>query len=292
MLNFDGDALVYIAGYAADSRNGAVSHSLHNCKLIINKVLKRTGQFKFKIFLTSTNKEVNFRHSIWPSYKANRFKKCSNKECLSTSYKPKGSIIERNFTEKGLMKRRVFKCQDCGGKVYDNKPVYYKELRKFLVEQYGAKIVQFGEADDWMHGADWIATHDKDLYQLPANIYNIKTNEITLSTEPGEVFLLTKCDSNGKTVSRTLKGFGFKWFCVQALLGDSVDNIPKPFKGDGPVWIHSIFNPLKTKDECWKMVKLYYTMINNANLDTIAKLLWVSHKPNEIWNEELLNETI
>lgn len=285
MLHFDGDALVYIAGYAADSRNGKAGHSIHNCRLIINKVLKNTRQSKFKIFLTSSDRTINFRHSLWPSYKGNRLKKCV--DCKSNNYKPTGSIIERNFTEKGIMKRRVFKCNDCGGKVYDTKPVYYKELRRFLVEQYGAKIVKFGEADDWMHGAEWIATHDKDLYQLPCNIYNIKTNEITVASDPGELFLFTKM-KDGKIVSRELKGYGFKWFCTQLFLGDSTDNIPKPYKGDGPVWIYNIIAPLKTKEECWNMAKFYYKSIGNGNIDTIAKLLWVSRNPNEIWNEELL----
>ncbi len=73
-VNIDGDGVVYMAGFAADSRDGDVSHSLHNAKLLINSAMDKTGQTECSVFLTSKDPAVNFRTSIYPIYKQNRVK--------------------------------------------------------------------------------------------------------------------------------------------------------------------------------------------------------------------------
>jgi 5'-3' exonuclease len=285
MIHFDGDALVYIAGFAADSRNGPFSHSAHNIKLIINKALDVTGEDDYRIFLTSKDPEVNFRTKILPSYKKNRAKIC--KECKSTKMSAE-SYIDRIAVKDGIMKRRYYNCTECNGPVADSKPVYYNKIRQYLVEKYGALICSWGEADDWMAPGkpSWIATHDKDIYQIGhMNYYNLKSGD-TLETydELGKIFLTDK---------KTLKGYGFKWFCAQMLMGDIIDNIPKPYKGDGPVWIYNVFGKLNSLEECWKMVKVYYNGTNNNDkLWTMAQLLWVARKRKQPCTADVIEEMI
>lgn len=306
MLNFDGDALVYIAGFASDSRNGPLSHSLHNLKLIINKALDVTGEDEYRIFLTSKDPAINFRTEILPEYKKNRAKRC--KKCGSTNIS-KESYIDRFSTGDGIMKRRMFTClnmvdvleidnmvegtvksvrQVCSNPVGDSKPVYYNKIRFYLIEHYGALVCQWGEADDWLGlgNPSCIATHDKDIYQLgEMNFYNLKSGEVLeVPDQLGAIWL---------TETGILKGCGFKWFCCQMLTGDTVDNIPKPHKGDGPKWIYKIFNPLDSLESCWNMVKLYYHGTNNSDkLWLMAQLLWISREKYQRCSAEVIEEML
>lgn len=283
MLHLDGDALVYLAGFAADSRDGELSHSLHNCKLMINLALKDTEQKEHRIFLTSKDPKVNFRYGIYPEYKASRKKKCKvcdeNKIAQKISKESYVKTID-NF------RRRYFTCLNCDGRVADNKPVYYSKIRQYLVEQWGAWIVTWGEADDWLAVGkpDVIATHDKDIYQAGIPIYNLKSKEFVKCCDPGEVWLDEK---------KKLRGYGFKWFCVQLLLGDPVDNIPKPYRGDGPVFIEKLFGPLQTMYEAFRMSKLYYELTGNEEIFARqCQLLWVSRRKHQIGSAETIAEVI
>lgn len=296
MIHFDGDALVYIAGFAADSRNGPFSHSAHNVKLIINKVLKQLEDDEYRIFLTSKDPEVNFRTSILDSYKKNRSKKCYKcyKEHKKVFPVSKESYVDSVKSKDGLMKRRFYTCLNCDSPVADTKPVYYSKIRRYLVEQFDATICEWGEADDWLGigltDHDWIATHDKDLRMLPFNYYNLKTEQTYNHSDPGEIELKYKKDT--QTISG-IDGYGFKWFCIQMLTGDKVDNIDKPYKGDGPKWIYNVFNPLTTELECWKMVELYYKFTGNENLlwDN-AMLLWIAREPYQVGDKKTIYNTI
>jgi 5'-3' exonuclease len=71
-LRIDGDVVVYRAGYAADSRGGDLSHSLHNVKLIINSIKNKFDPCTLKVYLSNPDPKVNFRTQIYPEYKANR----------------------------------------------------------------------------------------------------------------------------------------------------------------------------------------------------------------------------
>lgn len=275
MLHIDGDALVYIAGHQADSHSGPFSHSAQSVKLIINKALKVTEERDYRIFLTSTRPEVNFRTKIYPEYKKNRSKKC--KKCNKAEFLP-DTVVKKNkiVTDDKIHfnKKRCYICANCDSYIDTGKPVYYNKLRAFLKHRYGAIICKWGEADDWLgvRNPDWIATHDKDIYQLgDTSFYNLKSGEVlNIYDQAGKVWINEK---------RQLKGYGFKWFCMQMLLGDSVDNIPKPYKGDGPVFIMKIFEPLTTMREYWEMVKLYYKFTgNNDMLEIVSQLLWVSRE--------------
>lgn len=298
MIAIDGDALVYIAGFSADSRNGIKSHSLHDIKVILKFILKEIGEEDFKVFLTSKDSSVNFRTRIYPEYKGNRKKKC--RTCYKSNVMKSG-VIESEPTKDGnLCRRRLFKCleEGCDGFAADTKPVYYQAIRNFLVKRYNAVVVQWGEADDWFHGADWIVTHDKDIYMLldeKTNIYNIKSKNVVEGTDfMGSVELLELpvltpegdyiFNKNGSMkVRKELKGQGFLWFCVQLVMGDKVDNIIKLEKGFGPVKIYDMFKDVATVTDAWTTVIAYYEK-NQAldKLELMCQLLWISRKPKEV----------
>lgn len=308
MLHLDGDALVYIAGFAADSRNGNISHSLFNIKLMIHKALRETKQTEFKVFLTSKNPAVNFRTTLLKSYKGNRIKTC--RKCGGTDL-TKESYVDRILMPNGeTMKRRFFHCKNCSEPVPDSKPVYYNKIRKYLLTRFKAEVCKWGEADDWLgvglKSKDFIATHDKDIYQIgKMNFYNLKSGELlSIKDSLGKIWVKEtqmnnragepQFNKNGTPkLRKEIKGYGFKWFCVQMIMGDKVDNIVKPVSGDGPVFINKLWDPLITMKESWKMVEFYYNNTGNSDkLWDMAKLLWVSRKAEQICSPEVIRKMI
>lgn len=302
MIHFDGDALVYIAGFAADSRNGPFSHSAHNIKLIINKVLKATNEDEFRVFLTHKDPKVNFRAQVSSSYKQNRAKVC---KCGHTEFS-RETYVDRVPTKDGFFKRRMHSCLKCGEPKASTKPVYYNRIREFLIKKYNATVCKWGEADDWLAVGepDWIATHDKDIYQVGnMNFFNLKSDEMLgVEGQKGRIWLketqiknkegVPQFNKNGTPkLRKEIKGYGFKWFCVQMLFGDRIDNIIKPVSGDGPVWIENVFGPLETNREYWNMVKFYYQSSGNADkLWDMAKLLWVAREKQQICSPEVIED--
>lgn len=95
------------------------------------------------------------------------------------------------------------------------RPKYYKAIREYMVEHWGAQIMFGIEADDALAIAhshfeslgleSVIVTEDKDLLQVPALHYNINKNT--------EVF-------------RISDEVGFKNLWLQVITGDRTDNIP------------------------------------------------------------------
>ncbi len=285
-LMIDGDGIVYRAGFASDSRGGDVSHSLHNTKVIINSIIKRFSPCDVTVYLTSQNGSLNFRSRLVDDYKANRAKKCN---------KCKG----KNLTEmEGIQRKnelifRAFSCDDCGQcPIKDTKPVYYQEIRNYLIEKFKAKVCNWGEADDWL-GTNYtkqtiIASNDKDLLMVPCHHWRI-TDELGITaSDPGWLELLTN-KSGGKSV----KGVGFKWFACQLLSGDTIDNIHKPRAGFGPVAIYDYLNPLDTIEKLWIAVESFYRDCGKTDLLlTNAQLLWMARKPRQIFSLDVLQELI
>jgi hypothetical protein len=102
----------------------------------------------------------------------------------------------------------------------ENKPVHYKLIKDYLIEEYWAKEVDGIEADDalsiaqWKEfedkGGDWakintiICTQDKDLNMVPGPRYSPRTRELHNYSEEEAM----------------------KFFYCQLLTGDSTDSIP------------------------------------------------------------------
>lgn len=118
-----------------------------------------------------------------------------------------------NFRE-GMANIRPYK----GNRKGKDKPVYYDEIRKYLVEQWGAELVYGMEADDACAieltrvGKNGILCGvDKDFMQVPGKHYNTMKEKLSVVTEKQAIYNL--------------------WH--QAITGDSTDNIAG-CKGIGP----------------------------------------------------------
>lgn len=156
---------------------------------------------------------------------------------------------------------RIYK----GNRDPHNKPVYYDEIREYLIGYQGAEVVDGMEADDALGIAQWaakdkstcIVTSDKDLNCIPGWHYNwVK----------GETYYQTLADAN-------------KCFWTQVLTGDTTDNIqgiPKV----GPKTAEKIL--AKTNGSWIEMYtavaeeyKKYYKEQARAAFHENASLVWI-----------------
>lgn len=126
-------------------------------------------------------------------------------------------------------------------------PLQLQYARDYLIEQYGAELQPYQEADDALTIAQTafnkqkeeggklssiISTIDKDLRICPGRHHNIGNQEIDEVTRLGELCLKIYETGNisaktGKpNVRKKLIGSGLSFFYAQLLMGDTTDNIP------------------------------------------------------------------
>ncbi len=98
-----------------------------------------------------------------------------------------------------------------------HRPLLLKKLREYIEERYACESWKYLEADDVLgimattpdgedgiEGERIIVTIDKDLYQIPVDVYNFVTDETSYADERD----------------------GFRLHMMQTLTGDSVDGYP------------------------------------------------------------------
>jgi len=282
-MRIDGDTILCRAGFSADSNSDEMSHSLYNVKLILN-MLKAKFPGKMTIYLSGAKKDCNFRYNLTNTYKSNRALKCKTINCAQEG------LNELPIQQSNSRYFRAFECDSCAAVIKDTKPVWYSEIRQYLIAKYDAKVVDWGEADDWL-GVNpkpntVIVSNDKDLLMLPAYHYRLSSEKLIQTSDPGQLWLSED--------RKKILGGGFKWFCVQMVMGDSIDGIKKPQKGFGPVALYDMFNGMKSAFDMWIKVQNHYIDSGKSEADMLlnAQLLWISRKPKQMFSFELLEELI
>lgn len=147
------------------------------------------------------------------------------------------------------------------------RPVQLKEVRDYLVKKYGA-IIYHGEADDVISIRQYeglqsektnkpykliAASIDKDTYGCDGWMLNWDKMDTPFLVEGlGKLWQ----DDKGK-----VWGVGFKWKCLQWIVGDSVDNLKPTFLAGvkfGEKTAFKILDPLESYDECIRAVANKY----------------------------------
>jgi hypothetical protein len=157
------------------------------------------------------------------------------------------------------------------------KPVYYNELRQYMVDHWGAELVSGKEADDALgiaqmqgQGKTIICGIDKDLLMIPGLHYNFVSDTHYKFEDPGELFK----HKRGKIL-----GGGIKWFYAQMLMGDSADNIPG-LKGIGPIKTLELLKDLDTEEQMLYTVRKAYEEKGALDrFEEVANLLWIQREP-------------
>lgn len=159
-----------------------------------------------------------------------------------------------------------------GNRDPDQKPKHYKAIRDFLIEVYGAEVVEGQEADDAIginavaadaENLDYaIVSIDKDLDMIPGWHYNWVTRDGYYIDETGAM----------------------RKFYTQLLTGDRTDNVPG-LKGIGPAKAAKILQGKTTEHACYDAVREAYKVagMSDEYLLEQARLLWIRRKPDEMW---------
>ncbi len=178
----------------------------------------------------------------------------------------------------------------------ENKPWHFDNLTAYMEGALHHRTVSFIEADDALAidagkapEATVICTRDKDLRQVPANVYSWELGRQP-SFGPVRVTALGTLELSKD--KKQLKGTGFAFFCGQMLVGDRVDNIPG-IPGLGPVKAYDILSPILERESTKAMTSSLYDEIEysyheyygDSNWEHLmveqGQLLWIVRKLNE-----------
>lgn len=173
-----------------------------------------------------------------------------------------------------------------GNRDPSHKPYWYKEIRQYMVETWGAEVVEPWEADDMvaiLQGEDpdgtLLCTIDKDLMMVPGMQYNYRTKE----------FAVVDWDEALVTFYR------------QLVSGDQTDNIGGVYKG-GKAMANKLIKEGMSEQEMYDAaLGAYQTSIDKygdkagedktgyahlgaeqALLEN-ARLLWMLEYPGQLW---------
>ncbi len=193
-VQIDADFLAYQVTAESADHIGEKSFSdmQHNCTVTIDHLTALAGAEFYTLFLTpsDSNKGQRFQSAALKEYQANR----------------KGK----------------------------EKPRYLNAMRDWMGAKLGATMCRDCEADDGMSMAQYkaikegnenlsiIASRDKDLRMVPGLHLNWESGAIE-GTSADEPFGYIYIDDTKST--KTVKGYGWKFFWCQMLMGDTADNI-------------------------------------------------------------------
>lgn len=261
----DGDAWVYRCGFAAEKT-----------KYLVEEPANEFGT-PAEVTKFDTAKEANARcreivnSTIWTRKECEPLENCL--QMVKTSLENTLNVLGTKEYRLYLSGRRNFR-DDVYSDYKANRdgaarPRYFKDIRDYMVEQWGGRVCDGFEADDACgmdagslgSGAVVVAV-DKDLDQIPGTHYNWVT---------GEQYTVSPKD-------------GMRFFYEQLLSGDPTDNIPG-IDGIGPVKAKAALSECTTPQECAGVV---YSMYRKAVggppdgvIDRNARLLWIWRKPND-----------
>lgn len=164
------------------------------------------------------------------------------------------------LTGKGNFREQLAVSDVYKGNRSQPKPEYYRYIRDYLQNQYGAIVVDGMEADDAI-AIDMTkdqgvicCSRDKDLRQVQGWHYGYsvgKQPEFEL-TYVDAIGALSIADKSSKLV-----GTGLKFFFSQVLTGDTTDNY-KGAKGKGGRFAYNLLNELTDPDEMYDAVLSVY----------------------------------
>ena len=164
-----------------------------------------------------------------------------------------------------------------GNRDSSHKPEFYHEIREYMVDTWGAELVDGRESDDALGCWQWsckdkstvIVSIDKDLNQIPGYHYNPRKRQF---------YYVTKHAAD-------------TFFWEQMLQGDATDNIPG-IKGVGPKTIERMVERcggdlVKLRAEVERLYQQQYKDQWQVAMKEVGDLLWMQREEGKSWNQSV-----
>lgn len=195
-VQIDADFLAYHVSYEKEGDPKSTDDMKHNAEVEVEHIRKMAGAEKVFMHLTpfTSDKGGRFNQAILKPYQGNR----TDKE----------------------------------------KPRMLHVMRDWLSKRYPGALWDNCEADDGMSSFQYaaiangdrhlsiIASKDKDLDMVPGLHMVWDTGQIIdTASSANDDFGWVELATTGTGTTKKLKGYGYKWFWAQMLIGDSADNI-------------------------------------------------------------------
>ena len=188
---------------------------------------------------------------------------------------------------KNNFRKQVAVTKEYKGQRKAEKPTYFYDIKKLLIEKYKFIVVDGIEADDLAvilserinntnndetdfisHEFSFnnykaiIASIDKDLPQADGIHYNLKNHQQTIVSDDTSYIVL-----NDK---KKIEAIGYKSLYAQMLMGDTADNI-QGLPKYGPVKAYELLKDCNTRDECKQVVIEEYKKVYPSDYEDRIK---------------------
>lgn len=265
----DGDVINYAAAFTAQSMHYE-AHMADSGELVHSCQYKKD----MKAYLTANDLSVNNGDVVISSPITLRDESVAIHNMRSMVASICAAVgatdSEVYLTGTGNFREKVATLKPYKGQRAAPKPHHYQAVRDWMVAD-GAIIVDGMEADDMMairqmecpSGSSTICTVDKDLYMVPGPHYNWKTQQYVDVSDDDAM----------------------RFFYVQLVEGDSIDNIPGAFHILGKRCTQELKQQAYDGGASF-LLDLYKDHL--AELDEIGKLLWMKRTRDDDWSVERL----
>jgi hypothetical protein len=273
MILIDADSIVYACGFACERKMFHVD----------DRVFDDRGDAEgYADFIGLDPQEIMEFMFVQPESHARQMAKQTLDGILSDL---KDTEFKVFLTQGGGFRARLATLAPYKGNRPNVKPVHYDEIRRYMVDQWGASVSTEIEADDavaiesTMNPGAVIVSIDKDLDQLPGMHWNWRQKRM---------YEITYEEGN-------------RMFYRQMLKGDAVDNIPGLYKLYGRKCTERVLSPLAdvhSPKEMYQYVRGVYNkaamefeergeVLNIPPVSTVlrelGRLLWLKRTPDDEW---------
>lgn len=270
----DSDPMVYAAGFA-------VQHTFYDVLTKNGKLVKTfEGKKKLNAWLEENEKKasdfvIESKHETEPLQHATHILD-TQLSSIMQYFQAEQSILYLTDDRRGFNFRDYLAMQrKYKDRPANNRPVYYKALREYLVSEYGAVVVTGFEADDAVamqaYSSNYyedtevvIVSIDKDLRMVPGRHYN----------------------PDKKQLSDVSAREGMHNFFMQLLTGDTTDTIPGVPRV-GPKKAEKLYEDCCTEAEYFAVaLDQYRKVYGEACLSTIfeqGRLLYMLRYAGDVW---------
>lgn len=263
----DADIILYSCGFSAES---TIYRVVSSGRVIASfRYKKEVDEFVTSVGLSSDDYELVKDKEIEPVANALSNAKQLIKRIILRTNADKYQLYltgDGNFREE-IATIKKYK----GNRDSNHKPYHFDSIKRYLIENWGAIVVEGIEADDQMsidqmessEGTTCIASIDKDLNCTPGFHFNWNQDCLYWVTEHDAV----------------------TWFYCQMIMGDTVDNIQGVPKA-GKKKAYKLFSECDTiEDMYWATLNLYckaYEKPMEALLEN-GRLLNMQRYEGELW---------